>query len=214
MSSIIRSKAFLAIPIIVAIIIGVNFFLNVPGISYWAETVRTWAVIISNLALGIGIVNLLMTHGKLIDERRAGRWTYSIVAVITFFVFLIFGLLSYWEVETAGYQWIFQHVYTTLQQTMYASTGFYIASSAYRAFRARNVDAALLLIAGIFLMLTNAPVGEAIWSGFPVVGDWLMSTGQMPAYRTLLMITAFGFLAYAFRVFMGRERGFYAGGGE
>ena len=94
---------------------------------------------------------------------------------------------------------------------MYATTGFYIFSSAYRAFRARNLDAALLLIAGCLVVLTNAPIGEVVWKGIPVIGTWIMENGQVPAYRIFTMTAGFGLLAYGFRVILGKERGFYGG---
>jgi len=207
MSEFLRSRAFLAIPIFVVIVIGLDFFLTITWLEYWAEVLRTFAVIITNVAMGLGVINLLMTHGKNIQGKK-DQWMYSIVALGSFAIVFLLGLMG---TESSGYKWQFAHVYTTLQQTMYASTGFFIASSAYRAFRARNIDATLLLVAGIITMLRNAPIGEVIFFGFPVLGDWLMSVGQMPAYRTFMLITGFGFLFYGLRAIFGKERGFYGG---
>ena len=105
---------------------------------------------------------------------------------------------------------MFVNVYTPLGATLYPITGFYIFSAAYRAFRARNVDAALMLIAGCFVILSNAPVGEVIWSGIPTIGEWFRFTGQIPGMRTFAMVGAMGMLAYGFRALLGKEKGFYA----
>jgi hypothetical protein len=207
--SFIKSTAFKAIPAIIFTIIVLDYFLNIAVIGSAAETLRSFAVVISNMALGLGVISLLRIHGKKIQDKQEGTWMYSLVAVITFFVVFILGIIS---TDSDQYQWAFTHVYTTLQQTMYASTGFFIVSSAYRAFRARNLDAALLLIAGCIVVFTNAPIGEVIWSGFPVIGDWLLATGQIPGYRTLLFIAGFGAVAYAYRVVTNKEQGFFGGG--
>ena len=106
------------------------------------------------------------------------------------------------------------YIYTPLGATLYPITGFYIFSAAYRAFRARNIDATLMLLAGIFVMLKNAPVGEAIWIGFKTIGNWVQFTGQVPGMRTLAIVGALGLIAFGFRALLGKERGFYAGGGE
>jgi len=204
-----RSTAFKYIPVIVFAFIVADYFLAVAAIGSVAATLRQFAVVISNMALGLGVISLLRIHANHVQKRSEGRWIYSIVALVTFFVVFILGITSF---EGDQYQWAFNHVYTTLQQTMYASTGFFIVSSAYRAFRARNLDAALLLIAGCFLVLTNAPIGEVLWSGFPLIGGWLKDIGQIPGYRTLLLIAGFGAVAYAYRVVTNKEQGFFGGG--
>jgi hypothetical protein len=209
--SLLKSKAFKVIPVIIFTLIFLDYFLDIAGISSIAESLRQFAVIISSMALGLGVISLLRIHGKQVQRRKEGTWMYSLVTIITFFVVFILGVIN---ADGDQYQWAFQHVYTTLQQTMYASTGFFIVSSAYRAFRARNIDAALLLLSGCIVVFTNAPIGEVIWSGFPVIGDWLLATGQIPGYRTLLLIAGFGSVAYAYRVVTNKEQGFFGGGDE
>jgi hypothetical protein len=71
-----------------------------------------------------------------------------------------------------------------------------------------------MLIAGCFVILSNAPVGEAIWPGFATIGEWFKFTGQIPGMRTFSMVGALGMIAYGFRALLGKERGFYAGGGD
>jgi hypothetical protein len=69
-----------------------------------------------------------------------------------------------------------------------------------------------MLLAGIIMMLSNAPIGEVIWVGFPQIGGWLLETGQNPWQTSIVMTEAFGMLAFGYRAFTGKERGFYGGG--
>jgi hypothetical protein len=207
--SFVKSTAFKYIPILVFAIIIVDYFSAITGLGPIAEYLRQFAVVISNIALGLGVISLLRIHGKNVQRRVEGRWLYSIVTIVTFVTVFILGLIN---VNGEQYQWAFRNVYTTLEQTMYASTGFFIVSSAYRAFRARNIDAALLLVSGCIVVLTNAPIGEVIWTGFPVIGDWLLGPGQLPGYRALMLIAGLGTIVYAYRVITGNERGFFGGG--
>ncbi len=211
MSEVLRREVVYLITAITTIIMFVEFFF----IGTWsaAEELRTWAIIIANIALGLGAVRLLAEHVRNIQRRRAGVWPFSIWLIILFVVMFLSGLTGYAAKHDPSsnpvYNWLFKWPYTSLGQTLYAITGFYIFSAAYRAFRARNIDAALLLIAGCFVILTNATVGEVIWSGIPVIGRWFLDYGQVPGMRCFLIVAAFGMLAYGFRALLGRERGFY-----
>ena len=182
-----------------------------------AETVRTWAVIVYNISLGLGAIQLLRQH-TLNLQRKRDNYGYSAVVLAFFAIMFLTGMAGYLatgqQTDNGIYNWLFINVYTPLGATLYPITGFYIFSAAYRAFRARNIDAALMLIAGCFVILSNAPVGEAIWPGFATIGEWFKFTGQIPGMRTFAMVGALGMIAYGFRALLGKERGFYAGGGE
>jgi hypothetical protein len=212
MSEIYKRELVYVITAIVAVIMFLEYFFFAAG---WpvAETLRTWATIVFNISLGLGGIRLLTQHSKVV-QRRGRNYLFSGWLLLFFAIQLLTGLAGYISTGDQGnnaiYQWLFVNVYTPLGATLYPITGFYIFSAAYRAFRARNVDAALMLIAGCFVILSNAPVGEVIWSGIPTIGEWFRFTGQIPGMRTFAMVGAMGMLAYGFRALLGKEKGFYA----
>ena len=216
MSQLIRREAVFAITGIVTVLMFVEYFFF-PQDWIVASTIRNWAVIIYNLSLGLGAVRLIMQH-VMGTQRRRENWQFSLLFLVAFVIMLFTGLAGYLGTGVATsnsiYNWLFNHVYTSLGATTYAITGFYIFSAAYRAFRARNVDASLMLIAGCFVILSNAPVGEVIWSGIPVIGEWFRFVGQVPGMRVFGIVGALGTIAYGFRALLGKEKGFYAGGAE
>ena len=70
------------------------------------------------------------------------------------------------HVQTDGslFQWMFKYIFSPLSATMFALLAFFVATASFRAFRARNFEASLLLVAGIIIMLGRVPIGSLISS--------------------------------------------------
>ena len=216
MSNVLKQEVVYAVTGIITVLMLLEYFFFDTS-QVWAETIRTWAVIIYNISLFLGAIRLTMAHSVRLQQQRRD-WQFSGLLMAIMVIMLLTGLAGYIstgvQTNNAIYNWLFNYVYTPLGATLYPITGFYIFSAAYRAFRARNIDATLMLLAGIFVMLRNAPVGEAIWVGLADIGNWVQFTGQVPGMRTLAIVGALGLIAFGFRALLGKERGFYAGGGE
>lgn len=116
-------------------------------------------------------------------------------------------------------QWIFLNVYVPLDATMFSLLAFFIASAAYRSFRARTMDATLLLLAGVILMFANAPLlSNQLWQSvfgklnflpdaFPtIVKDWVLQVPGMAARRAIQMGLALGAISQSLRILLGIDR--------
>jgi hypothetical protein len=216
MSQVLKREVVYAVTGLVTVLMFVEYFFF-PDVWSLAEIIRTWTIIVYNISLGLGAIQLLRQH-TLTIQRKRDNYGFSAVLLAFFAIMFLTGMAGYiatgQQTDNGIYNWLFINVYTPLGATLYPITGFYIFSAAYRAFRARNIDAALMLIAGCFVILSNAPVGEAIWPGFATIGEWFKFTGQIPGMRTFAMVGALGMISYGFRALLGKEKGFYAGGGE
>ena len=65
------------------------------------------------------------------------------------------------------FQWMFKYIFSPLSATMFALLAFFVASASFRAFRARNFEASLLLLAGIIIMIGRVPAGG-------LISSWMM----------------------------------------
>ena len=96
---------------------------------------------------------------------------------------------------------------------------FFMASAAFRTFRAKNLSAALLLIAALAVMFGQVPISEVVgkWFGKPTAfnefGNWLMTYPNTAAKRGVMLGVSLGLIAQSLRVIFGIERS-YLGGGE
>lgn len=71
--------------------------------------------------------------------------------------------------------WIYSYVYKPLTATMFAMLAFYIASAAFRAFRAKNIEATLLLGTAFIVLLGQIYAGEWLTSFLPDLASYVAS---------------------------------------
>jgi hypothetical protein len=74
MSNVLRREAVFAVSIFVATMMILNFFLDIPIIKTIAQELTIWALIIQLIAVGIGAVNMMRSHYRIISRRDPGRW--------------------------------------------------------------------------------------------------------------------------------------------
>jgi hypothetical protein len=111
-----------------------------------------------------------------------------------------------WGESGRVFEWFYEYVFFPCNATVFALLAFFIASAAFRAFRARNSEAALLLGAAIFVMLGRVPIGREITDAFPTVADWLIDIPNNAGRRAIMMGAAIGAIATGLRVILGIER--------
>jgi hypothetical protein len=115
-------------------------------------------------------------------------------------------LITLWGPSGRVYTWLYDHIFAPCNSTMFALLAFFIASAAFRAFRARNVEAALLLGAAILIMVGRVPIGRAVSDVFPWLADWIIDVPNNAGRRAIMMGAALGAIATSLRVILGLER--------
>ena len=102
--------------------------------------------------------------------------------------------------------WFYDHIFFPCNATMFALLAFFIASAAFRAFRARNTEAALLLGAAIIVLLGRAPIGRLIHDSLPEITNWIIDVPNNAGRRAILIGAALGAIVTGLRVLLGMER--------
>jgi hypothetical protein len=108
---------------------------------------------------------------------------------------------------------------------MFSLLAFFIASAAYRAFRARTLEATLMLVTAVIVMFARVPIGELLWQRMPDsvvqfranlpgdISDWILKVPSMAARRGILLGISLGAIATSLKIILGIERS-YMGAGE
>jgi hypothetical protein len=104
------------------------------------------------------------------------------------------------------YDWLITQLQAPMMTTMFSMLAFFIASAAYRAFRARTLQATLLLGTAVLVMLGRIPIGQAIYSGLPDIANWIMAVPNTAVQRGIIIGAALGAAATALRILLGLER--------
>lgn len=168
-----------------------------------------WMRVIGGLGLVLGLISLLQRHLRKVAHRQQD-WPYSLVTVLSFLLMAVLGVG--WGIEDGSvFNWIFTHAYLPLDATMFSVLAFFVASAAFRTFRARSVEAALLLIAALIVMLGRVPWGQLLIKPSPLIAEWVMSSPALGAKRAILLGVSLGGIAMSLRIILGIERSHLGG---
>ena len=185
--------------------------------SLYNEVIN-WSLIISPFALVLGVATLVQTHWIRI-RRRAEYWQYSFVVFIGMIVMVAIGIP--FGPSHKAFKWLFMNIQVPMDATMFSLLAFFIASASYRAFRARTLEATLLLVAALIVMIGNAPIGDFIWNKIMPFGDnlpstvrqWILENPNLSSRRGVILGVSLGVISQSIRIILGIERS-YLGGGD
>jgi len=226
------------IPLLIVFTIGVLAFAHnyVPlRISdQFRERLSEWFRIIGGFALFLGAYSLLHMHVSRIRKQQPG-WAYSVFVFVGAAGMIIVGLLNegYGPLRSAPvgqptwYQWGYDYIQKPCQATIFSLLAFFMASAAFRTFRARNTSAALLLASALIVMFGRVAIFQTVsaWFGaqssfarhadglFSATTDAIMEYPNLAATRAILLGISLGAISQSLRILFGIERS-YLGGGD
>ncbi len=211
------------LPLAVAFVFGILgiaiYYIPHGQAQNFEREMSLWVRIIFAFSYLLGLYSLLNLHWQRIRQQVAG-WGYSFVAIFSFAVMMFFVAYNDGEGPFApqagagAYKWIFDYIHLPCAGTMFSILAFFIASAAYRTFRARTPEAALLLVAAVIVMLGRVPIGQELSEFFPQATDWLLNVPNLAAKRGILLGVSLGAIATSLRIIFGIERAYLGGGDE
>jgi hypothetical protein len=192
----------LIITILCMIIVFLDYFTSISIINNSSLELQNWAILLTAFATGVGVVTAIRHHGMKIIRKEEQWWLNAwLLAMMTIFLILGIGFGQ----DNYYFDWLYQHVYSALSSTTYSILAFFIVSAAFRAFRARNLDAAILLVSGFLVIIGNTPASPTIWNQFPVLRDWLMNIPVAAVGRVVVIGGGLGMITLALRLIIGKE---------
>jgi len=217
-------------------LIGAYF---VPYTQNWGESVAIWFDVLAAIAFILGGGNLLRTHLKRISDRGRG-WGYSGIVLVAFLATLFVGLgkigvapspqfpdytwSGQYRQTGSAFWFMYQYAFQPLTATIFALLAFYIASAAFRAFRAKNLEANLLLGTAFIILLGRTFAGVALtdwidpanWEGFRYLTGlrlenltvYIMAVFNTAGNRAIMIGIALGIVATSLKILIGVDRSY------
>ncbi|MFQ5499907.1 MAG: hypothetical protein ACE5FH_09560 [Candidatus Zixiibacteriota bacterium] len=215
------------IPLLITFFVGTLLIVSVfiPPLQTLGEDFTVFFDIIAVFAFFLGGGNLMRVHiSKL--RRQQKDWLFSIVTITGFVVTLWAGLFKIGNpggimaaVDSEGslFMTIFNSVINPLQSTMYSLLAFFVASASYRAFRAKNREATLLLVAAFIILMGRTPLGVMLtgWvpdslsiMQVPNLAVWIMNGPNLAGQRAIMIGIGLGVISMSLRLILGIERSY------
>ena len=183
-----------------------DFFVEAPPLDSVGTMLTDWLTIVMAFALVLGLWNLAHRHGRKIVRRDSG-WPYSLALLVSAAAVIFLGLRpGSAGPADAGVSWSYRYVYSPLNATVFSLLAFFVGSAAYRAFRLRSRESAVLLVVGVLVLLGQVPLGFQIRPEIPLMKDWLVQVAAVGGIRGMALGVALGTIAAGVRILLGQDR--------
>lgn len=229
-----------SIPLLITGLAGLVMILSAffPYTSDWGKTAGQFFNILAAFAFVLGGGNLLKIHLKKVSDQSEG-WGYSGVILICFIVTLVVGLgklgvypsMDHPDVRLSGetqgtgsaFWWAYEYVFKPLTATMFSMLAFYVASAAFRAFRAKNFEAILLLSTAFIILLGRTFAGVLVTGWIDPAGPfgglrleelsvYVMQVFNTAGNRAIMIGISLGIASTSLKILLGIDRSFLGSG--
>lgn len=192
------------------------YYIAAPGtidLQAVSDKLLAYLTAVLTAAFAIGVINITRVHVINIKRRRA-TWKYSVLLIICLFVMAIFSVIaspfaldpnaiiipgSVIAFATPIWEFLYYKILVNVNSSIFSLLAFFIASAAYRAFKARTLESTLLLAAGLLVMLGQAPITGLLWPGFSAIREWILAFPNTAGQRGILIGIALGVLVFSVR---------------
>jgi hypothetical protein len=183
------------------LLVFIPYFIESPGLEAASTKLITITAIVNAVTLVLAL-NSQVRRGLNIMQKRQTGWYWKAYMIITMVLMVIFAFFGR---ETGPYHWVMYAIINPLSSVNYGILAFYMASTAARAFRARNTQSMLLLSTGFIVLMYQAPLTGAYAPWLEPIALYFGNTFGMAAGRMFLISVTVGAIVFGVRVLLGKE---------
>jgi hypothetical protein len=195
-------------PFVLMTMLGVffvaHYYIPHPLIQKPGAVMLQWKQPLGAVMLLVAALSLLWIHAKRV-VRRERRYGYSLITLLSAGAMVFAGMAFGMQEGSLFADW-FENLVMPLESTMFSLLAFFVASAAFRAFRARSASATVLLVSAAVVILALIP---AVESNAPIIRDsaaFLIKYPNTAAKRAILIGVALGFISVAIKTIVGIDK--------
>ena len=161
------------------------------------------------------------TIDRLLDPyRRRRAWHQAVASLDQRSQRIKFPWAADYNREGSAFWWIYEYLFRPLTATIFAMLAFYISSAAFRAFRAKNLEASLLLGTALVVLLGRIILGTVLTGFIPpdsgwaflrlenLTESWIMKVFTTAGNRAIMIGIALGIVSTSLKVLLGLDRSY------
>jgi len=180
--------------------------LFVPQLNIVRASLLGWAILLSAVALLLGLVNLFQVHLHNIRNKEKGIYSFVLLAgmITTFLITIVQGR------EGVLADWLFNSVQVPLESSLVALLAISLTLMAARLIQERKDMASQIFAATLVLILLgSAPIfGLDLPLFSSVITPFISRVLSLGGLRALLIGVGLGTLATGIRILIGSDRPF------
>ncbi len=184
------------------IFLGIQYF--IPAFLPAYERINDYLQVVYAFSIVLGVASVIHRHGLKIRKKHNDT-VYSMAALAGMALMMSAGFIGGRDRDSL-FQTLFTSVLLPVQASMFSLLAFYLASAAFRAFRARSLDATLLLVAAVIVMIGRLDEGQ--FFNIPRIQHWILDGPNLVSKRAIILGVGLGAASTALKVVLGIERSY------
>ena len=201
---VLKTSILVVITVTIGLIVLSGYFFELPILVNLRGIFLKWALILTAVALLVGIVNLLRVHGGKVLTHQPGSVNSVFLIIALLFILVVVGYLG----PTAPVSlWIFNFIQVPVESSIMALLAIILTIGIIQMVNRRVNHFSLIFIITVLIIL----IGAISFSGFKIPGlsetrTWISQVPAVGGMRGILLGVALGTLATGLRVLMGVDR--------
>ncbi len=194
-----------SIAVVAGVIVLAGYFIELPYLADLRRDFLRWAVLLTAVAVIVGVANLIQVHWRKIKTRQSGG-IYSFILIASLLVTLSIAALL--GPTALAARWMYDYIQLPIGASLLGILAVLLTYAAARMLGRRpNVYSLVFLITALFFLMSAVSLPGGL--KFPFLTDmrvWLEQVLVVSGVRGILLGIGLGTIATGLRVLLGVDR--------